>query len=255
MREPPPDQETNPLVAAMHAPAAPAWSLPAGLVLPRGASLFYPCCGRDVRLPLALFQAHVDVFWFVDLEQLPGPERGVTDAMRCDWLLPPGGYRRREVQVTGTLSSVLGTRPDPATGRVRRWLEPCLRTERYERPDGSMLTLHRKRGFGPPTLEQVGELAVFFYRGDSMGEGGSGIRWFAWYGPAILARLTRPGLVVTDGSNTWHHRRSKPWQQLVLPPEAAAGQVPPAFTLHRRQFTCLGDVGLRHGPTFAWRVE
>src|SRR4051794_18227136 len=58
-------------------------------------------------------------------------------------------------------------------------------------------------GFGQRAFQkEISSLGVFFYRGDSEGEGGSGFHWLRRQNlKVVLNKLISGGLLVTDGSN------------------------------------------------------
>ena len=117
--------------------------------------------------------------------------------------------------------------------------------------------LHSKDGL-LTLVEDIRSLSIFFYRGDSDGEGGSGQRATGngqratgngqrVLGPVVfhcvLAGLLDDGMICTDGSNSGHCDRENgeyaPWNALTglwpfSPPVPGSG-----FEYLGRRFTCL----------------
>lgn len=143
------------------------------LDIPFGA-LFYPCCGRDKEDAIRMFGPHVSACHFADAFRDIRPSH-------------PDGTRTPAPEAHEL----------PGIGNVV--LGPTSLRERVE--DGIRIVEHGRDGL-LTLLEEVGPLAVFYYRGDSQGEGGSGT-W--WLGPVlrdvVLSRMLDRGLICTDGSN------------------------------------------------------
>lgn len=229
----------------------------------RGTTLFYPCSGMDIHRPIRLFSHYIDDFWFVDRGYF-SPGYQDTSGYGCDapadeqipLLRNKRNYRFIEKDIRGP---VAWDWHDPE-------IEPCVLGERYEHlPTNRKITIHRRRGYGYSafrTEKDISPLGVFFYRGDSMGEGGSGNQWLAPdHLSEICERLIDGGLIVTDGSGSWHWdgsvRKNWGYQDLPyssMPPEEMIAAARP-FTEVGCRFTCRGYVGHRYGPTLVWQVK
>lgn len=215
----------------------------------RGGTLFYPASGQDLAGPLAAFLSHIDDFWFVDRGYFVhrGADRGHPVSLR------QAGFRFEGCEIEGPPLSVEERRVDER-GRPYPYIQPCTRTDRYREVDsGRMVRIRRRRGFGQRSIELVPRIHVFFHRGDSPGEGGSGLAWWSrrWK-DLVLDRLVDGGLVVTDGSLcpgplARFHRADTP------PDEAFRLSKP--FTRWGRLWTPVGWLEARYGPTLVWRVE
>ncbi|WP_005031502.1 hypothetical protein [Holophaga foetida] len=141
-----------------------------GTEIPWG-ELFYPCCGDDIGHALQVFGPYVSRCRFADV-------------------FKPAGHRPK-------FRSHTSGKGLPHIGTVICGEEASKDLEGYPLP----VTSHRKDGL-LTFLQDLGPLAVFYYRGDSAGEGGSDQRWLM---PVlldvILSRLLEGGLICTDGAN------------------------------------------------------
>ena len=195
--------------------------VPFGIELPLG-SLFYPCCGSDTDHAVTLF----------------GPY--VTDCHFSDPYNPPSGRSRpapdlKQILVPNVETVVVG-------GRVSRTIDNASCVFHSHEKDG-LLTL----------IEDIGLLSVFYYRGDSYGEGGSNQRWLE---PVlfhtVLARLLDGGLIATNGPNCGSGRQDKsvPWSALC----SSRGEEK-RFVYARREFQVIGELNdPRRGNTQVWQV-
>jgi hypothetical protein len=139
--------------------------------VPKG-SFFYPCSGNDFNLPIEVFSNYANEFHFADAfsrdygkNKSLRPEVITTD---IPWIgkIALGGYSQSKKEI-----------------------------------DDAQVIFHRKDGL-ITLLEDIVDLTIFFYRGDSSGEGGSGQ---LWQGPVlldyVLMRIQSGGLLCTDDSN------------------------------------------------------
>jgi hypothetical protein len=183
--------------------------VPLRIELPLG-SLFYPSCGSDIEHAMREFGPYVidchfaDPYWSVR-----GRPRRLADLKRID--------------IPGIETVVVG-------GGQRRQIDNASSPAYSHEKDG-LLTL----------LEDIRLLSVFYYRGDSPGEGGSNQRWLQ---PVlfhtVLARLLDGGLIATDGSNcgSGHRGQDVPWRALChwSPPQAEP------FVYAGREFRFVGEL-------------
>lgn len=226
-----------------------------------GTTLFYPCSGEDWPRPIDIFAPVISDFWFVDLRYFTSYPAG-----RVRPLLGPDSYRLQDITIDGPEEAMLEYRTDAKTGKRYLWIEPCTRTEQYcHLESGREIRIHRRRGFGPSAMRKhIQEMGVFFYRGDSLGEGGSGTQWLtlrrshARLITEILVRLINGGLIVTDGSNCLAagnpYAEFGRFYQHDVGPEAAS--LARSFEdRQRNRFRCIGYAGQRYGPTLVWQVE
>lgn len=236
------------------------------LVVVNGSALFYPCSGSDLEAPIWLFSPFVTEFWFVDRGYFtPGHQdtKGYGFDRPADEVAPILD-RDADYQLLGT--NIEG----PAYWRLsNRDIEPCILTEIYRHlPSGRTIQIKRRRGYGFSAFRNdIRQIGVFFYRGDSGGEGGSGNLWLKPdHINEICAKLIDGGLLVTDGSqqSKWtkpapnseywplaqfHGGRPRPKD-----PEEILRVTRPFTDSKGRTFTCVGYAGERYGPTLIWRV-
>lgn len=178
--------------------------MPARLYL--GKVFMYPCAGRDISQPIAEFGTQFDTMLFVD----------VSYQFDSRFQMPQiDGWQELEgsVQVEGPKTDRM---QQSQHGNHRRHdIEPAWRRSRCQcSATGSVITVVMRRGFGQYALHEVadGTLGMFLHRGDSGGEGGSGVNYFAnrrmKHAPisclfdTIKRKLTTPALLASDGSNT-----------------------------------------------------
>ena len=232
-----------------------------------GTALFYPCSGSDLDVPIRLFSPFVTEFWFVDRGYFtPGHQdtRQYGFDRPADEVAPVLGgdadYELLRKDIDGM----------PSWGLHNRDIEPCILTETYRHlPSGRTIRIKRRRGYGFSAFRNdIKQIGVFFYRGDSPGEGGSGNLWLKPdHIDEICAKLIDGGLLVTDGSQQskwtkpapnseywslaqYHGGRPRPKD-----PEEIVRVTKPFTDSKGRTFTCVGYAGERYGPTLIWRVS
>ncbi len=230
------------------------------LTVMAGRSLFYPCSGGDLVTPIRLFAPHILSFWFVDTAYFrPGHQntRYIGLDLRADKITPVladhPAFSLLQVSITGPVTWPCRT--------ANHEIEPCIRSEIYEHlPSGKAITVNLRRGYGYSGFlnEDLGELGIFFYRGDSGGEGGSGAHWLHSHMDMICSKLVENGLLVTDGPSKWQTSRGKYGflcnNRYRSPQELTEN--PLRHTDRKgRIFTCIGYAGHRCGPTLIWRVS
>jgi hypothetical protein len=256
-----------------------------------GTTLFYPCSGADLAVPIRLFSPAVSEFWFVDLayfrsdvnycwngeradqvkavlsaegdyelieKTIDGPPTACMESKTIDG--PPTACMESKT-IDGPPTACMESRTIPTTGKrypyLVPYLVPCVLTETYKHnPTGKTVKVHRRRGYGKIAFDKViSSLGVFFYRGDSEGDGGSGYHWL-WPQALrpVLAKLISGGLIVTDGSQ--HHSRKyrEFWKHKGTRSGRKAMDDAMAFTRDGCSFTCVGYADNRYGPTLIWRV-
>jgi hypothetical protein len=227
-----------------------------------GTTLFYPCSGKDLVVPLRIFSPTVSEFWFVDVDYF-------RDDVHYHWKGEPAdqakpvfsevdGYELIEKTIDGAPTARMEMRKFSNSRRQFRYLEPCVLTETYcHRPTGKTVTIHRRRGFGEVAFDKVKSLlGVFFYRGDSEGEGGSGFHWL-WPQnlKPVLSKLISGGLLVTDGSNHDSRKYRELWEYHHTKVGKEAMESVKAFSRDGYSFACVGYAGPRYGPTLIWQVR
>lgn len=244
-------------------------------------ALFYPCSGMDFRVPFAVFSPWISDFYFVDKgyfspmdQDMAGKAlgRSIQKIMPVLSRLPE--YQLLDIELSGDFSMSAASRkqiPDLMTDSI--WSVPVAeRVETYlHLPTHRTVRLHFRRDDGVSallSLERKIDLGVFFYRGDSMGEGGSGVMWLqhrliSW----VMSIIANLGLFVTDGSQ----HDGMGWQQ-----DRGVALGYKDFWLHRngncihgerfsdseylfldqagRCIKLSGVLGKRYGRTLVWQI-
>lgn len=237
----------------------------------QGSTLFYPCSGNDWLLPIKLFTPYCNEFWFVDTGyfRTKPPEEIRPACLDCN------GYTLLDKQVHYPDMPPEHWKDDHRYG----FQPPPILTETYlHRRTGREIRVNRHRRRGPSALrKQIEQLGVFFYRGDSEGEGGSGTHWLtvrewhrrrgrrrSWLVHEMLDKLIDGGLLVTDGGmclgehNPYRELRRHRCNSTIGRQEAIEKAKP--FTDDQgRRFCCIGCLGQhRHrtyGPAMVWQVR
>lgn len=202
--------------------------------------LFYPGCGRDLIDPIEAFGGMVDEIHFDDW-----------------WLphqIPLGDPKLRGYQEIVSKSE--NSRWEKL--QAKDWLSPSAsQTRVYEKRAGRGES-RPARIFTHPwealeCLDNLDRMAVFFYRGDSDGEGGSGLKWFgSEIFHKILDKLMPGGLIVTDGRFNRTHEdywQNLPWMNLK------DDQPNEDFLALDQEFVFLGRFGGHHRQeAVVWQV-
>lgn len=230
-------------------------------------ALFYPCSGNDLMTPIRLFSPFVTDFWFVDRGYF---SPGHQDTKRYGFDAPAD--QAKPVLAGDADYDLVGTsiRGQPEWPWTVREIEPCTLTETYRHlPTGRRIKVRRRRGYGFSAFRQeIRQIGVFFYRGDSPGEGGSGNLWLSpKHINEICSKLIDGGLLVTDGSQQTQGRRfsSGGGYRLLAKyhggrprpdnPEELVRTTESFMDPKGRTFSCIGYAGERYGPTLAWKVQ
>ena len=210
-----------------------------------GGTLFYPCAGADFEVPVTTFAATISEFIFVDRGYFaPGHQDTCFTKMdgQADKISPVMDSIK-DLEFIGR-----STEGPVNWDWHNRSIVPCTLTEEYlHTPTERRIFLKFTRDYGRDAFKKLnGSLAVFFYRGDSMGEGGSGDRWFSsrWFYD-IITKTTTEALLVTDGSQNlhgdsglseiWKHANSR--MSVPDPNELIATYRP--FGSFGKRFTCI----------------
>jgi hypothetical protein len=172
-----------------------------------GSNVFlYPCAGLDVAQPISEFGMQFDTMLFVDLGYQFGSR---FHAPSID------GWSELEesVRIEGPKESSL--KVFKSGKHCRKEVEPAWRKSIYQHTQsGRHVNIVFRRGYGQYALQEIadGTLGMFLHRGDSQGEGGSGVCYLSnrrmQHAPlsnllnAIKSKLALPALIGSDGSNT-----------------------------------------------------
>ncbi|MGI6666579.1 MAG: hypothetical protein ACOX5Q_03850 [Bacillota bacterium] len=214
-----------------------------GIQVPNGP-LFYPCCGNDTFEPIQLFIDTVSDFYFIDSNLIPS-------LPRADRAMTSTDVRRHGGRVAHPFVRQVHIEQKPGYNRYTWMVGP---------EPASTVQIHCKMEDGEAAFSQIPRLSVFYYRGDSPGEGGSGVWWLGEeLFNMILDKLVDGGLVVTDGSNwdpafpdaPW----SAMWQEHCGWKDSRDLRLRKSkFAYRDRQFSRLCQCGSRYGPVYVWRV-
>lgn len=233
--------------------------------IPKGI-LYYPCCGADTLEPIKLFLMYVNQFHFADIANISLPAvTGQEGRNRLNKIFEWGKFcsgREGELLLKpywfaekGILSNV---KVDQVTQDFKKTLSddtwvpknPGIYQETWSNSrDGSKTEVFCHCNDGIITLSSLDNISVFFYRGDSIGEGGSG-QW--WLGPKlfnfVLDKLLDGGLIITDGSNPDPKFRSAEWSPLWNEKND--------FIYRDRSFKCLGQIApIGNRVAYVWQVK
>jgi len=230
------------------------------LLMIQGSTLFYPCSGNDLFVPIRIFSPFVTDFWFVDRAYFsPGHQDSRPygyDApadKQAPLLQGDNDYQLIDTRIDGSVSW------NPNCYDI----SPCILTETYVHiPSKEKVIIHRRRGYGFSAFRKhIRSLGVFFYRGDSQGEGGSGNWWLAPdHVREVCKKLIDGGLIVTDGSQgksrgEYHQFTKYRKEKFQSDPGEILQSVQPFTDKEGRTFTCVGYAGDRYGPTLIWQIK
>jgi hypothetical protein len=179
------------------------------------------------------FSAWIDDFWFVD------PRYDLKSQFTQEFRL-----------IESERGELIGT----TLRRNQPFAVETLR-ETFEVPDrDTPINIYRCSGrgydvFRTAFLQTERKISVFYYRGDSAGESGSGFYWLKKKRLTnVLHALEPAGLIVSDGSNA---RREFAQRNRQIP----RGEVPlpDEFEYKSVQLNPVARLDDRYGPTFVWR--
>lgn len=221
--------------------------------LPDGV-LFYPCSRSDIFTPIMEFSDWVDQFWFVDKYKYH-QGIGITRAFELSKLLS------EHFEKIDELIWEPEKREDPSEWSLT---DPVIITETFKRKkDGRKITVNLRKGDGLSCLNkrEFGNVSVFFYRGDSSGEGGSGQGWFRDKDTRkrfrqIIERIPSGGLIAADGSNCTSKFPLCYFKQHSINVKSAPDMPEISEFIYKKKFRieCVGRIYDRAVPTYVWRV-
>ena len=180
---------------------------------------FYPCSGNDDKDAVSFFHSKVSEFHFSD------PFHPLRRSLERD--ISPN---KRDIVVVEGIGNVVNH-----PGALRS----------FNRNNQSFVS-HQKDGL-LTLLDNLPFISIFYYRGDSPGEGGSDQRWG---GPVlfdlVLSRLLNGGIFCCDESNAYgpvfHRLRSLKVNEI--------------FSYRNLALRCVSaDIGGKNGPMMVWSVN
>ena len=236
------------------------------ITIPKGI-LYYPCCGADTQEPIKLFSKYVDQFHFADIHNISLPATEAQEGRNrlnriFEWGEFCGGREGEsllrphwvvEKSIVNDVDIDRETQDFKKTLSDDKWVpkNPRKYQETWANSrDGSKNEVYCHCNDGIITLYSLNNISVFFYRGDSIGEGGSG-QW--WLGPKlfnfVLDKLLDGGLIITDGSNPDPNCEMVEWDSLWNEKHD--------FVYRDRNFKCLGQLAAseRRRATYVWQVK
>ncbi len=206
-------------------------------------NLFYPCSGKDFIIPIESFLPWISSFWFVDVNYNSQPA-----------LKDLSGYRLLKQSSYNLAGKSLNSRY-PYEIKI-------FRQEYQHNKSNQQFTISKCRGRGYDAFRSVIKLnklplSIFFYRGDSQGESGSGFYWLKKPRLGnILEVLEDGGLVVTDGSNCHtKYFESERFHGKDNISGKEAFDMAKSFSFANRQFQCIGYLDNKYGPTLIWQAN
>jgi hypothetical protein len=236
--------------------------------------LFYPCAGDDFLDAIFYFYPIIDTFFFCDLRS---NYTSLIRSKEIKAILP-------DFDLLKSISECLWKKnidDRPNKKQIVTDKERLIETPLYIKTQPIKLTQIWKNekenkkiriiwveGDGYKVLsseEILKQIGIFFYRGDSYGEGGSDVRWletekdrdYCYHGSGkhfndVLQRIKNKCLIVTDGSNCgeeykflkqYHNSGDLSFPMIKDVPKDGIS------------FRCLGKITQRYGPTLVWQIE
>ena len=236
--------------------------------LPANKTLFYPCCGNDIVDAIKYFHPIIDTFFFCDIN-VYSIDRN-ENVKRINEILPNFDLFKSTEECFWMRNYDLRCRKKIISGR-ERIVEPLIykrtrvrkliQTWRSEK-ESRDITIISALGDGYEVFsndELLTQIGIFFYRGDSYGEGGSDVRWLEsenefqrdGYGrhiDTVLQKIADKGLIVTDGSNIGNMYRFLKYSDVNSNKMNEA-------TINNISFKLIGQLVTNHRDTYVWQIE
>jgi len=242
--------------------------------------LFYPCSGYDTYHPIRLFVDSISEFHFID-NRMPTLECTIDGYQESD-TRPNHSINRAPKNIFSKeiVKGVFAFEPyedNVDIELLKHWERRGIKSTGFEGNNGELykqewelvkdnrkITIYRHMQDGLAALTKIEQMAVFFLRRDSHGEGGSGQSWFQEsIFKLILDKLLDGGLIVTDGSS-WDPQsyETAEWKSLWAHRDKNIKDIknkPNDFEYYNREFRCIGVLGLMYGPgygpVYVWQVK
>ena len=229
--------------------------------------LFYPTSGADFDVPIHTFVPYVTDFHFVDVAYFAENHQDsrfngqhIPADKQKPLLIDHPDFEFKNSNIDGP----------PNWNWRNKEIEACTLTETYlHKASDKIINIHRRRGYGFYALRNVmKEIGVFFYRGDSPGEGGSGNLWFNdEHMDELCDKLIDGALLVVDGSdgsmykrgshNTYYEfgKHTRIYKSGTKAPDVF-GTYSTFYDQKGRKFTCVGyvDKDRKYNPTMIWQL-
>jgi hypothetical protein len=180
--------------------------------------LFYPCSGLDIDAPIQAFGNYVSEFHFSD---------------PFNPCIKSGKFRIKLRMMDSVEIPFIGTVVNHIGCSTRKNIS------------GNWVICHQKDGL-KTLLEDLPFFSIFYYRGDSTGEGGSNQLWL---NPVlidiVLSKIMNGGLICSDGSNGYGYV----YESLRGLP-VGSKFIYKNLQLTRLNFNLLGG----RSPIFVWKI-
>jgi hypothetical protein len=225
----------------------------------RNKPFMYCAAGDDHAAPLNAFIDFISDFTFVDLRyQFNRLKPALARHPEFERI------RRRKVVVPDTIETHPGNECGPSA------VQPEVYVEEYaDFTKGRAVRVTRRLGFGQYAVEALPPttLGVFMHRGDSGGEGGSGIQFLTnvknAHAPSnqmmhkLYGKLADHSLVIADsstlGHELWHEAYGSAGQEAGADAyERLKGK---RFNVDHCVWSCVGFLGQHRGATLVWGVS
>ncbi|NLK28345.1 MAG: hypothetical protein GX306_08400 [Clostridiales bacterium] len=215
-------------------------------------ALFYPSCGRDSFEPIQMFIDSVTEFHFVDFDRVPPlPLIQRENRTRLNWI---------DIDIKRRVNSEPSQEQSRGSQYFVRY--PANEEKRFQETweytiggNSRSVEIFRHHCDNLEAFDSVKNISVFFYRGDSYGEGGSGQMWMGKeLFPKIVEKLNQRAIIVTDGANHdlyLEKNKSIPWQPMLncYPHEKSRD-----FYYQDRHFMHIGWIERRLRQSGIWIV-
>lgn len=205
------------------------------VILPEGI-LYYPCTGKDTKLPIDLFGELVNEVHFADINKitLPYVECCVTKKCKANgsWQRVECNDREEERKLLGTYTTEVVK--EAQTDKVKRNLDigkifkerfgsnvgdiriaDVKETEKWKLINDKEVKIVQHYLDGILTLLLLDKISVFFYRRDSRDYDGSNQLWFSQdIFDKLIDKLVNGAIIATDGSNYDLFNEDVAWNKL-----------------------------------------
>ncbi len=189
--------------------------------------LFYPGAGEDTLEPIELFGGLVDKLVFADIREITLPDTNCEKVFynsvrnryysgRTKGEIEKGIVEEVHIKTQSTnidIGNAMFKYFDMDIGSVRTVNN--IRVEDWYLYNKDKIKINTFNNDGFLSLLNLTDISVFFYRGDSQGEGGSG-QW--WFSPQVFkvltSRLTDGAIIITDGANFHPSYKMVSWSPL-----------------------------------------
>lgn len=226
--------------------------------IPSGA-LYYPYCGHDTYEPLLYFANNINDFYFSDrnMPKIPTPSCDIqNDMIRANNLYTnktiPGIKEASHKAKRNIIIDTNELGPNFNVGNIYLPHHQVTHTWIHDNNKTTNIFVNEMDG-ALTLLLKIKKLAVFFYRRDSQGEGGSG-QW--WFGPElfnlVVKKLVYGGYIITDGSNFDPSNPNVPWRPLGM----GAGGNPQnkSFTYNSNYFEYITNLESEVQSVGVWKI-